>query len=55
MKKIILDSHRITFRGIVDDVGILFGSWQQIFTDVLDMKHVAAEITKKIRFKSVQM
>ena len=36
MKKMILDNRRI--REVVNDVGILFGRCQAIFTDVLGMK-----------------
>ena len=47
MKKIILDNRRITNREVANDVGISFGSCQAIFTDVLDVKRVAAKIVKK--------
>ena len=35
VKKMILDNHRITTREVADNIGISFGSWQAIFTDVL--------------------
>ena len=41
VKKMILDNHRITIREVADDVGILFGSCQAIFTDVLGMQRAA--------------
>ena len=34
----ILTNHRITIREVDDDVGIQFGSGQEIFADILDMK-----------------
>ena len=34
MKKMILDNHRISIRGVADDVGISFGLCQAISTDV---------------------
>ena len=43
VKKMILDNRGITVREVTDDVGILFGSRQAIFTDVLGMKHAAAK------------
>ena len=39
----ILDNRGITVREVTDDVGILFGSKQAIFTDVLGTKHAAAK------------
>ena len=45
VKKITLNTNRrITIREIADDIGISFVSCQAIFTDVLGMKHVAANI-----------
>ena len=44
VKKIIFNNRRITIKEVADDVGISFGSCQAIFTDVLSMKHAAAEI-----------
>ena len=44
----ILDNSRITIREVADDVGILFGSGQAIFTDVLGMKRAAAKIVPKL-------
>ena len=35
VKKMILDSRRITIQEVADDVGISFGLCQAIFTDVL--------------------
>ena len=35
MKKMILDYRRTTIREVADDVGIAFGSCQEIFMDVL--------------------
>ena len=42
VKNIILDNRRITIREVADDIGISFGSCQEIFTDVLGMKRAAA-------------
>ena len=42
VKKMILDNRRITIREVADDIGISFGSCQEIFTDVLGMKRAAA-------------
>ena len=41
MIKMILNNCGITVREVADDVGILFGSCQAIFTTVLDMKRTA--------------
>ena len=46
VKKIILDNRLICIIEVADDVGILFGSWQAIFTDVLGMKRATAKIVK---------
>ena len=48
VKKMILDNRRITVTVVANDVGILFGSGQEIFTDVLGMKRVAAKIVPKL-------
>ena len=45
----ILDIRRITIREIADDIGISFGSWQAIFTDILSMKRTAAKIVPKLQ------
>ena len=42
------DNRRITIRDVTDDVGIPFASRKTIFTDVLDIKHEAAEIVSKL-------
>ena len=47
VKKIILDNRRIDIGELADNVGILFGSCQPVFRDVLGMKHA----TRKICFK----
>ena len=44
----ILDNHWITIREVPDDVDISFGSSQAIFTDILGMKHEAANIVPKL-------
>ena len=44
----ILDNCRITIREVTDDVGILFGSCQAIFMDVLVMKRAAVKIVSKL-------
>ena len=36
MKKIICDNRPITIREVADDVRVSFGSFQTIFTDVLE-------------------
>ena len=52
VKKIILDNRWITIREIADDVGILFGSCQAIFTDVLllnfEQKQRSMEIAQEM-------
>ena len=40
--------HQITIREVADDVGISFGSFQTIFTDVLGIKHAAVKIIPKL-------
>ena len=55
MKKLILDSPRITIREVADDVGISFGSCQAIFTDIIGMKRLAAKIVQNLlNFKQKQ-
>ena len=44
VKGMILDNRRITIREVADDVGILFGSCQAIFTCVLGMKRATEKI-----------
>ncbi|XP_018353100.1 PREDICTED: putative uncharacterized protein FLJ37770 [Trachymyrmex septentrionalis] len=48
VKKMILENRRITIREVADDVGISFGSCQEIFSDVLSMKRVAAKFVPKL-------
>ena len=48
VKKMILDNHRIPIREIVDDIAILLGSFQAIFTYFLGMKHAATKIVPKL-------
>ena len=48
MEKMILNNHPNTIIEVADDVGILFGLCQAIFTDVLGMKHAAAKIVPKL-------
>ena len=43
VKKMILNTRRITIREVADDVDIAFGSCQAIFTNVLGMKREAAK------------
>ena len=40
----ILDNRRITIREVADDVGISLGSYQALFTNILDMKRAAVKI-----------
>ena len=50
-----LDNRQITVREVTDDVAILFGSGQTIFTDVLDTKRTTAKIVRKLlNFKQKQ-
>ena len=44
----ILDNYQITIRDFVEDIGIMFGSCQAIFTNVLGMKRGAAKIVPKM-------
>ena len=48
VKKMILNNRRITIWEVADNIGILFGSCQAIFTNVLGTKHVAAKIVSKL-------
>ena len=48
VKTIISNNRRITIKEVADDVGISFGSWQAIFTDILGMKREAAKIIPNI-------
>ena len=50
VKKIILDNRRITIREVADDVGISFGSYQVIFTDVLGLGTAAKIVPKMLYF-----
>ena len=43
-----MDNRRITIREAADDVGILFGSCQEIFIDIISMKRAAAKIVPKL-------
>ena len=44
----IFDNPRITTREIGDNVGISFGSCQEIFTDVLGIKRAAAKVVSEL-------
>ena len=44
---IVVNNRRIAIREVADEVGISFGSYQAIVTDVLGMKHAAAKIVLK--------
>ena len=44
-----LDNLRITIRELADDVDLLFGFCQVIFTDVLDMKRAPVKIVPKLQ------
>ena len=48
LRKLILDNRRINCREVADDIGISFGSCQEIFTDVSGMKRAAAKIVPKL-------
>ena len=48
VKKMISDNRGISIRDVADDVGILFGSCQAIFTNILGMKRSAAKIVPKL-------
>ena len=43
-----MDNRRITITEVADDVGVPFGSYLGIFTDVLSMKRAAAKIVPKL-------
>ena len=47
LKKMVFDNRRITISKVADDVGISFGSYQAIFTDVLGRKRAEAKIVPK--------
>ncbi|XP_018051304.1 PREDICTED: putative uncharacterized protein FLJ37770 [Atta colombica] len=48
VKKIVMENRRITIREIAEDVGISVGSRHAIFSDLLDMKRVAAKFVPKL-------
>ena len=55
VKKMILDNRQIIIREIDDDVGILFGLYQAILTDVLGIIHKAVKIVPRLQnFKQKQ-
>ena len=55
VKTMILKTRRITIKKVADDVGISFGSWQSIFTDVLGVKRAAVKnVPKLLSFKHKQ-
>ena len=48
MKKMIFYNRRIVIRDVADDVSILLGSGETIFTDFLGMKCAAAKIVPRL-------
>ena len=55
VKKMILNNRRINITEFADDIGISFGSCQEIFTGVLGIKSTAAKIAPKLlNFKQNQ-
>ena len=48
VKEMVMNDCRITIREIADDVGISIGSCHDIFSNVLDMKRVAAKFVPKL-------
>ena len=51
----ISDNRQITIRAVADDVGISFGSYQAILTNVFGMKRTAPKIVSKLlNFKQKQ-
>ena len=47
MNKLISDNRRITITDVANDVGILLGLCQAIFTNILGMKCAAAKLVPK--------
>ena len=43
-----LDNRRITNRELADDIGISFGSCQEMFTNALSMKCVEVKMVPKL-------
>ena len=54
MRKMILNNRRITIRAVSDDIGISFGSCQEISMDALGMKRAARRLPKLLNFKQKQ-
>ncbi|XP_011146337.1 putative uncharacterized protein FLJ37770 [Harpegnathos saltator] len=48
VKEIVLANRRITIRKVAEEIGISYGSREVIFTNVLNMKRVAAKFTPKL-------
>ena len=48
VKKIVIETRRITIREVAEDVGIPVGSCHAIFSDILGLKRVAAKFVPKL-------
>ena len=48
MEKMVLNNRQITIREVVDDIDVSFGSFQAMFTDVLDRKRATTKIVPKL-------
>ena len=48
VKKIVMENRRITIREVAEDGGISVGSCHAIFSDILDLKRVAAKFVPKL-------
>ena len=48
VKKIVMENRQITIREVAEDVGISVGSCHAIFSDILDLKRVAAKFVPKL-------
>ena len=48
VKEIVMENRRITIREVAEDVGISVGSCHAIFSDILDLKRVAAKFVPKL-------
>ena len=49
VKKIVMENRRITIREVAEHVGTSVGSCIAIFSDILDLKRVAAKFVPRLR------
>lgn len=46
LKEILINNRRFTIKEVADNVGLSIGSFHDIFSNVLELKNVAAKFTK---------